>query len=258
MKAKSTICERLGTRRALIGLLQTHPSAEFTELAGLCGYDFLILDDQHGIFDQSDHLRMLHASSFVDMAVFVRLKGHDTRAIGRYLDMGANGIVVPEVETADEARLLARALEYPPAGTRGFAAPAHRATHYGLELAAHLKAPRDGISLLLIIESARGVANVEEILAVEGVDGVIIGPSDLSANLGCAGDYSQPQYMQAVSRIELAAATRGKLLGTAPHAGSPPEALIARGHRLLILASDTSLVREAMNSQVAQVKLFTH
>jgi len=123
-----------------------------------------------------------------------------------------------------------------------------------MDLAAHLKSPRDGICLVLIIESALGVANVEDILAVEGVDGVFIGPSDLTADLGCAGDFSQPVYAQAVERIERAAAAQGKLLGTAPHPGYPLEALLARGHRLFVIGADMPLFCEAMSAQVAQAK----
>jgi len=176
------------------------------------------------------------------------------QAVGRYLDMGADGIVVPNVSTAEQARSLARAMEYPPAGTRCFGAPLHRATRYGLDLARHVKAPREGVALLVIIESSAGVANVEDILAVEGIDGVIIGPSDLTADLGCARDFSHVAYVQAVARIEQAARARGKLLGTAPHPGSPVEALVARGHRLLIISDDVSLMREAMSAQVAQAR----
>jgi 2-keto-3-deoxy-L-rhamnonate aldolase RhmA len=254
MKIRRKLMERLEERRALIGLLQTRPNPDFAELTSLCDYDFLILDDQHGVFAPTDHLRTLQAVSSGDLAMFVRLRGHDLLALGCFLDMGADGIVVPEVETADEARALVRSMAYPPAGTRGFGAAAHRAASYGLELAAHLKDPRNGVCLLPTIESAQGVSNVEEIVAVDGVDGVIIGPSDLSADLGCPGDFTAPRYAQAVARIEAAAAAKGKILGTAPTAVAPPDALVARGYRMLIMGSDISLVREAMRDQVARVR----
>lgn len=256
MKARRTLQERLATQRALIGLLQAHPNPALAEMAGMCGYDFLLLDGEHGVFSESDYLQTLQALAAADVLAMVRLGKHDTQALGRYLDMGADVTVVPNVSTAEQARTLARAMEYPPAGTRGFGAPLHRATRYGMDLAAHLKAPRQGVCLVVIIESASGVANVEDILAVEGIDGVIIGPSDLTADLGCAGDFSQAAYARAVARIEQAAAARGKLLGTAPHPGSPFEALVARGHRLLIIGDDVSLVREAMSAQVAKARSY--
>jgi 2-keto-3-deoxy-L-rhamnonate aldolase RhmA len=239
--------ERLSKQRALIGLLQSQANPALAEMAGMCGYDFLLLDGEHGVFTGSDYLDTLRALATVDVLALVRLAQHDVHALGMYLDMGADGIVVP-------ARTLARAMEYPPTGTRGVGASLHRVTRYGLDLSAHLKAPRDHVCLLVIIESALGVSNAEGILAVEGVDGVIIGPADLSADLGCAGDLSSPTFAQAVSHIEQAALTCGKLLGTAPYPSSPVDILVARGHRLLIVGADMSLIREAMVSQVTKAK----
>jgi 4-hydroxy-2-oxoheptanedioate aldolase len=254
VKPRRSLHERLSAQHTLLGLLQAHPNPTLTEMAGMCGYDFLLLDGEHGVFSEQDYLYALQAIAGTETLALVRLRGHDTHALGRYLDMGADGIVAPNVSTADQARMLVRAMEYPPAGTRGFGAPLHRAVRYGLDLAEHLKAPRESVSLLVIIESALGVDNVEDILAVEGVDGAIIGPSDLSADLGCAGDFARPQYAQAVERIERAAVARGKVLGTVPHPGFALEALLTRGHRLLILGADISLIREAMSAQVAKAK----
>jgi len=223
-------------------------------MVGMCGYDFLMLDGEHGVFSEQDYLQTLQALSSADVLAFVRLAGHNTHAIGRYLDMGVDAIVVPNVSTVEQASALVRAMEYPPAGTRGFGASAHRATRYGMDLEEHMKSPREGVCLVVMIESSVGVANVEAILAVEGVDGVFIGPSDLTANLGDARNFSQPAYVQAVAHVERAAAARGKLLGTAPHPGNPLEALLARGHHLLVLDADMSLIREAMTSQVLKAK----
>lgn len=254
MKPRHCLYERLLARRALVGLLQTQANPLLAEMAGLCGYDFLLLDGEHGTFSDRDYLHALQVLSAVDTLGLVRVATHDLLAIGRLLDMGADAIVVPNVRTAEQAKALARAMVYPPAGTRGFGAPLQRVTQYGLALAEHVQAPRAGVSLIVIIESSEGVDNVEDILAVDGVDGVIIGPADLSADLGDSGNFSNAQYTQAVARIEQAAKARGKLLGTAPHPGSPLEALADRGHRLIIVGADISLIREAMSLQVAKAK----
>jgi 2-keto-3-deoxy-L-rhamnonate aldolase RhmA len=223
-------------------------------MAGMCGYDFLLLDGEHGVFSESDYLHTLQALAATETFGLIRLAHHDLQALGRYLDMGADGIVVPNVSTAEQARSLARAMDYPPSGTRGMGAPLYRATRYGMDLAEHLKEPRRGIALIVIIESKLGVANVEEILGVDGVDGVIVGPSDLTADLGLAGDFLNPAYTEAMTRIEQAAAARGKCFGTAPHTGFPIEALVARGHRLLIAGADMPLMREAMSAQVEKAR----
>lgn len=252
MKTRLTLHERLSAKRALIGLLQSRPDPAIAEMAGMCGYDFLILDDEHGTFGGSDHLQTFQAIGFTDMAAFVRLRGHDVQALGRYLDMGADGIVVPNVTCAEQAVALVRAMDYAPAGTRGFGAAAHRATRYGMDIAAHLNSPRGGASLVVLIESALGVANVDEILSVDGVDGAFIGPNDLTASLGCPGEFSSPVYAEAITQIEHAASTRHKIFGTGPHPGYPIETLLARGHRLLVLGADMPLFREAMSAQVAK------
>lgn len=254
MSFRRTLRERLATERALIGLLQVQASPQLAEMAGFCGYDFLLIDGEHGVFSDQDILHTLQALSAADALALVRLATHDLQAVGRYLDLGADAIVVPNVSTVEQAQALARSMTYPPTGTRGFAAPLQRATRYGLDLVTHVKAPRAGVCLLVIIESVLGVENVEGILAVDGVDGVIIGPADLSADLGAPGDFSQPAYAQALARIEQAATTRGKLLGTAPHPGAPLETLLTRGHHLIIAGADISLIREAMSAHVAKVR----
>ena len=246
--------ERLASQKGLLGLQQTHPNPMLAEMAGICGYDFLMLDAEHGLFSEEDYLRATQAVAASGLLVLVRLAGHDRHAMGRYMDVGVDAILVPNVSTAEQAKSLVRAMEYPPKGTRGFGAPLHRGTRYGMDLAQHLKAPRANVSLLVLIESTLGVSNVESILDVEGVDGVVIGPSDLTADLGSLRDFSQPAYREAFSRVEQAALARGKLLGTAPHAGNPLESLLARGHRLFILDADISLIREAMSTQVSKAK----
>lgn len=254
MKRQHSLQELLGRQRALTGLVQTHPNPLLTEMAGICGYDFIFLDCEHGVFSETDLIHAMQALVATGALAMVRLAGHDVRALGRYLDMGADAIIVPNVSTAEQARVLARAMNYPPAGTRGFGASQHRETRYGMDLAEHLKAPRDEQYLIVIIESALGVANAEDILAVEGVDGVFVGPSDLSADLGGIGQFSKAAYGEALWRVECAASANGKFLGAPPHPGYPCEALLARGHRLLILGADMALIREAMCAQVAKAR----
>jgi len=254
MKSRTSLHELLAVQRVLIGLLQTHPNLALTEMAGMCGYDFVMLDAEHGVLSEADFMHAFCTASGTGLVPMVRLAGCDCQAVGRYLDMGAEVIVVPNVVDAAQARRLARAMRYPPRGTRGFAAPAHRGARYGIDLEAHLKDPRGGCYLIVMIESRQGVQNIEEILEIEGVDGVFVGPSDLSADLGCAGDCASPLYAEALERIERAAVLRGKVLGTAPHSGHSIDALLARGHRVLLIGADMPLIRDAMQAQVAAAR----
>lgn len=237
-----------------MGLMQTVPNTVLTEIAAGCGYDFLILDCEHGYFSDMDCLQAMQTVRSTDIAALVRLREHDTQALGRYLDMGVDGVLVPNVSTAEQATNLSRAMQYPPAGTRGCAGPMARATRYGVDFAAHVHSPREGVVLAVMIETSLGVANAEEILAVEGVDAVIVGPFDLTTDMGCPGDFSHPAYAQALTRIERVAAAHGKTIGTAPHQGNPLESLLSRGHRLITIGTDITLIREAMTMRVANAK----
>lgn len=244
----------LSEKRPLIGFLQTRRNPEVTELTGICGYDFVLMDCEHGILSESDCVETAAILTAGGVLALVRLADHDRKAVGKFLDMGIDAVVIPNVSTAAQATMLARAAQYPPSGTRSFGASLHRVTRYGIAPAETETAPQSKPRLLVMIESTLGVNNVEEIIAVDGVDGVVVGPWDLTADLGRLGDFSQPGYVEALDRVERAVNSVGKLLGTAPHPGSPAEALVARGHRLLIIGADIPLFREAMTSQVLEAR----
>lgn len=245
VNARPSLHDRLSQRRSLIALLQTHPNPMLSEIAAFCGYDLLILDDEHGVFSSADFLQSIQLLSYTSTAVFVRVRGGDPHAVGSYLDMGVDGIVMPGVNNAEQAATYVRAMRYPPTGTRGWGASAHRSTRYGLDVSRHLSA-RSHAALALMIESASSVDNIESILAVEGVDAAIVGPSDLSASLGSLGDFSTTAYAQAMARIERAAASTGKILGTAPHPGRSVEMLAACGYQVFIAGADSMIIRHAM------------
>jgi 4-hydroxy-2-oxoheptanedioate aldolase len=254
MKVAESLRERLTAQKFLIGLLQAHASATVAEMAGNCGYDFVLLDGEHGVFCEKDFIEALRAISNTDAIGMVRIGDHNANTVGRYLDMGAQVIVAPNVTTAQQASALARAMWYPPTGTRGIGAALHRATRYGLDTDAHMRDPSAGVSFLPIVESLCAVENVERILAVDGVDGVIVGPADLSADIGAPLDFSRTAYLDALTRVERAAAQRGKILATAPHGEQTVDALLERGYQMLIVNSDVSLMREAMCRQVNAIK----
>lgn len=254
MRRRVSFHQRLETGGPLLGLLQLHPHAAIAELAGICGYDFVILDGEHGVFNATDYLHAMHSLAAADVLAIVRVPSPESLALGWYLDLGADALLVPQVETVDQARALARAMEYRPSGTRGFSASSQRVTRYGMDLAEHLKAPRQGAGLILMIETALGVSNAADIAAVPGVDGLFIGLADLSTDLRCYRDFVHPSYVDAFERIEHAALTNRKYVGTAPHGGYSLDVLLTRGHRLILLGSDIGIMRDAMLGTVVQAR----
>jgi 4-hydroxy-2-oxoheptanedioate aldolase len=217
---------RLSSSLPLTGLVLTSPNPPLIRTAGECGYDFLFIDQEHGLFSGDEYLRTVESVSVTAVLAMARLARHDMEGLQRCAMAGADAIVIPHVSTAEEARALARAME---------------------------DAPRCA-SLFVIIESALGVQNASTILAVDGVDGAFVGPTDLSTDLGCRKDYSQPAYTSALARVEQAAATTGKLLGTAVHAGHSFSTLAARRYHMVVIDTDAALLREAMTVQLAALR----
>lgn len=142
----------------------------------------------------------------------VRVSWNDAAEIKRVLDLGARGIVVPMVETAVEAEQAVDAMRFPPAGQRGVSGS--RAAGWGAELDAYLEVANEELVTIVQIESQTAVENVSEIVAVDGVDGVFIGPVDLSTSLGVYGEWESPRFIEAIQRIITQAHAAGVSVGT--------------------------------------------
>lgn len=216
--------QRLATGQPLLGLLQMYPNRSLEELAAGSGYDFLMVDGEHGFFTEAEIRGTFDALAKTDILTLFRVPKLDPRLAERYLEMGADVIVAPLVSTVDDAKAMARAT-----------------------------ISRKG-GLIVLLETRGGVENAAAILAVDGVDGAIIGPGDLSNDLGIKGQYSHPTFTQAFSQIERAAAAARKPYGTIIHGNNTFEALSARGHRLLLQTTDHSLIGAALKSQAAAAR----
>lgn len=182
------------------------------EVMGTAGFDWLLVDGEHSPYDiraMRDQLIALEASA---SEVIVRVPVGETWIMKQVMDIGAQTIMVPMVESADQARMLVRACTYPPHGNRGVGAAGARATRYSA-IADYVDSADAQISLLVQVESRAGMAALDDILAVEGVDGVFIGPADLSTDMGHFGDASVPEVHQiiceALGRIRAGGKTAG-------------------------------------------------
>jgi 4-hydroxy-2-oxoheptanedioate aldolase len=231
------------------GLLQTFPNTVVSYIAALSGFDFIVLDSEHGTFYEPDYLPAMLATGTFDLTIIVRLRGQDPTSLGRCLDLGIDGIMVPNVTTAQQVTEVVKAIHFPPKGNRGYAGSIARSSGFGLELENYQRGVPEPF-LSVMIESEEGVDNVEEIARVEGLSAMVVGHYDLSASLGIPGDFAQPAYERALRRIEGVAATHEITLGSAPHPGYPVDKLVARGHRLITLGVDARLIREAMTLQI--------
>jgi 4-hydroxy-2-oxoheptanedioate aldolase len=214
------------------------------ELLGHVGFDFLVLDQEHGAGELSDAVSSLRAAASSGTPCIVRAPWNDPIWLKRILDAGADSIMIPSVETAAAAMAAVAACRYPPQGTRGYAAGVVRASTFGLEPGYVAKANGNHL-IVLQIESAAAVEHAAEICAVEGVDVVFIGVNDLAGSIGRLEQLDHPEVRALVRRAEEIILASGKPMGTVPSAGASWQELFARGYRMVVGPHDVMLLREA-------------
>lgn len=229
----------LAARRVAVGAQLRFGSPAIAELFSRAGFDWIVIDGEHAPQTPPGIQSQLQAAEGGGTTAIVRLPKNDPDLIRLYLDMGADGILAPFVNTAEEASLGARACRYPPAGTRGFGPS--RAAQYGLDRH-YFQQANDRVFYLPIIESAQAVENIDAILAVEGVDSFILGTADLSISLGLPLQYEHPTVQGAIRRVSQAAARAGKAAGIGVYgdvfdAGSF-ERQVEAGFKLLLVGGD--------------------
>ncbi|WP_148416572.1 HpcH/HpaI aldolase/citrate lyase family protein [Haloferax sp. KTX1] len=198
----------------LIGTWAVIPHPSTAELLAGVGYDFVVLDAEHTPMSYETIADMIRA---VDAApgeteTLVRVPDDAHATLKRTLDLDPTGVLVPMVETPEQAAAVVDASRYPPAGTRGLGLG--RATGYGRTLGEHVEAAEETVVRYVQLESERAVRNADAIAAVDGIDGVFIGPVDLSMSMGCFGEWDDDDFLEAVDRAVAAAADAGVAVGT--------------------------------------------
>lgn len=230
----------------LAGLWCQVPSPTVVEILSNAGCDWLLLDMEHGQPDLADLRGMLQAANGSPPALLVRTPGHDPVLIKRLLDLGCETLLVPMVESADQARGLVAAMRYPPGGFRGVAGVS-RASSYGRDRDYQGQAA-ERVGLVVQIESLAAVEAAGEIAQVDGVNALFVGPADLSAGMGLLGQPRHPDVDAQVRRVLDAAAAAGKPVGTF---GLSPEDAARRfqeGFAFVSVATDIRLLVHGADS----------
>lgn len=194
-----------------IGCWMSFGEAITAEIMGSSGFDWLVIDGEHGPNDIRSIRDQLMALAASPSHPVVRIPVGETWMIKQVLDAGAQTVLVPMVDSADQARDLVRAMKYPPFGTRGVGAAAARATGFGA-VADYVATADDQTCLLVQVESRAGIAALDGILEIDGIDGVFIGPADLSTDMGFKGNAAAPEVQEVIAD----AVTRIKAAGKAP------------------------------------------
>ncbi len=242
--------QRLKAGRPALGCLANMASPIATEILARTGYDCVMIDLEHGPGDMLTAVQQIQAVSGTTCAPLIRVPDKAPVYLKRALDAGPGGVMVPMVNTADEARHVVAACRYPPKGIRGVAHPIARASGYGTDLERYLARLADELLVICQIETLEGVDNAPKIAATDGIDMIFIGPMDLSAS---AGRFNQPDHGDVdalIALIEAAVRQAGKLLGILATPGRPAPKLFERGFDLVLDAVDIQLLRDAARTQV--------
>ena len=240
--------------RPVIGTFVKVPALELAEIIGETGFDFVVIDTEHALLSVRDVYSLVVLYSRMGVAPLVRITDHGYGDAQRYLDAGAAGILVPHVSNADQAAATMRQFLFPPEGTRGMGYAA-RAGRWGLLRGGpseYVRTGQEDAARIAMVEEKESVEDIERILVTPGVDGVFVGPGDLSLSMGVPG--GSPAVVDAVSTAIAAAVRAGVPVGTVVQNGQQARLRIEQGCRFILIGNDTGMFVEAAGRTLATAR----
>jgi 4-hydroxy-2-oxoheptanedioate aldolase len=223
------------------------------ELCAGAGFDWFLIDAEHAPNTLENILHQLQAIAPYGVAPVVRPANRDPDMLKLLLDMGVQNFLIPLVESAEQAKALVGAVRYPPRGYRGVGHVLGRASRWG-RVGDYLKRSDDEICLIVQIESRKGMDNLEAIAAVDGVDGLFVGPADLSASLGHTGDMAHPDAAAAIDTTIGRIIATGKPVGTITGGAANTKKLFARGCTFVAAGVDALLLAGAADRLARELR----
>ncbi len=254
MNNSNALRQALLQKRVTLGswLQMAHPAA--AEVHAGAGYDWVCVDLEHGVTDLESTANLFRAIDAHGAVPVARLPLNEPIWIHRILDAGARGLIIPMVKTAEEAESAIREAKYPPRGVRGFGYS--RANLYGERFNEYIQSANDQIAMIIQIEHKDAIANIDAILQVPGVDGVFIGPLDLSGSMGLTGQLDHPQVREALATY--LAACRRHNMAAGMHIVRPNDANIAAGiaagYTLIALGVDVVFMAEGAKAALQSAR----
>ncbi len=241
---------RLLAGERLIGTLVSLPSPEIAEMLAEVGFDWLFIDAEHGPIESERIQRLLQAIGG-RRAALVRVPAGEEVWIKKVLDIGATGVIVPQVNSAEQAARVVGLCKYPPSGTRGVGiARAHR---YGLGFSDYLALANDAVSVIVQAEHIEAVHDIEAIVRVAGIDAVLIGPYDLSASMGKPGQITDPEVRAAIGTVRDACLARGVRLGIFGLSAAAVRPYLDEGFTLITVGVDTVFLCQAARAALSDL-----
>jgi len=248
MNISYRLANLVSARRPAIGFWINLGDASLAQLAGVSGYDWVMVDTEHNPFDESDVQAMVYAAAASDVSCVVRVRSNREDHVKWVLDCGAAGVIIPGIRDAEDARRAVQNAKYHPLGTRGFGP--NRASAFFTRAEEYTSTANARVLLVCQIELASAVDHVEEIAQIEGIDALWIGPTDLAQSLGRMSQPKHPDVVAAVDRVIACANRYGKPWGLPTSAVEDFEHFTGRGGTLMVLGSDTGLLRAITSERV--------
>lgn len=247
-----TLIEILKSKMA-IGIFSKTIDSSYVEASGLAGLDFIILDQEHGPISSETLHNHVRAGEIRKMATIVRVKGTDAHSIGSALDSGATGIQVPNINTAEQARVAVNAARFHPKGNRGVCRFVRAASYGSTNKNEYFEKSNEAV-VVLQVEGLEGVKNIDDILNVPGYDVLFIGPYDLSQSVGKPGEVSSPEVLDLIEIIANKANKKGVLLGAFCDTPESLKMLKNNGFRYIAYSVDINIYLEACKELIRHSK----
>ncbi|OPL08676.1 MAG: hypothetical protein AVO33_09680 [delta proteobacterium ML8_F1] len=250
---KLPLKENLLAGRVAIGTFVTNPSPDLIEIIALGGFDFVVVDTEHGDLAIHQTKDLVRAAELHGMGVITRVTENNAPLITRALDVGAHGVQIPQVNTVEDARRALKGAKYFPLGERGIAMP--RSAEYGNKdpMAYFEEANRETL-VSIHIENLIGYHNLEDIIQLEGIDVVFLGPFDMSQSLGTPGDMGNPRLQEISQGIVALCRQYGKIPGTFVSSREDALKRINEGYRFIGLHVFDTFILKASQKEVSQLR----
>lgn len=247
--------QRIQRGETVLGCWLNLGSSLAAEMVGLAGFDWVLIDLEHGAGTEKDVLFQLQALEHGTAAPIIRVEGFARQRIHRVLDFGAEGIMCPRIKTAEEAQKAVSALRYTPEGLRGVAKMV-RATNFGVNFDNYLKNANDNLVGVIQIETEESLHCLDAIASIEGVDVLFVGPSDLSMALGIFGQFDHPLFMDALKATAAAAEKAGKAAGVLLYNADHFNIFYELGFRFIASGADAGFVNAGARNMVSKLRGF--
>lgn len=250
------ILERIAADEVALGLIvRLVRSGEIGRIASATGHDFIFIDGQHALFSSETVARLIEAANGCSVAPLVRVRGWNDSAAPLFLDAGAAGIIVPDVQNADQARAIVHACRFPPRGARSLPGPLVQNNFRPFPAEEAMRAADESTMLVAMIETVEAVANIDEIAAIDGLDVLHVGSVDLLLDLGKPGQHGCAEIDDAIARVAQAARRHGKILGIGGERDAARrKCYIAQGARFMTTDTDIALLMRAADTVVADIR----